>query len=101
MLGVEAVLPDGTVLDLLHTLRKDNTGCAQGMALRCALRLSLQGGAAERSMCLQRKSPRLRLVNEASSCNQGLGHANKCTVVDCWLTGILGHERPRSHSALH
>ncbi len=28
MLGVEAVLPDGTVLDLLHTLRKDNTGCA-------------------------------------------------------------------------
>ena len=29
VLGVEAVLPDGTVLDLLHTLRKDNTGCAQ------------------------------------------------------------------------
>ena len=28
VLGVEAVLPDGTVLDLLHTLRKDNTGCA-------------------------------------------------------------------------
>ena len=27
VLGVEAVLPDGTVLDLLHVLRKDNTGC--------------------------------------------------------------------------
>ena len=26
ILGLEAVLPDGTVLDLLNTLRKDNTG---------------------------------------------------------------------------
>jgi FAD/FMN-containing dehydrogenase len=26
VLGVEAVLPDGTVLDLLRQLRKDNTG---------------------------------------------------------------------------
>jgi (R)-2-hydroxyglutarate---pyruvate transhydrogenase len=26
VLGLEVVLPDGTVLDLLRTLRKDNTG---------------------------------------------------------------------------
>ena len=25
--GLEVVLADGTVLDLLSTLRKDNTGC--------------------------------------------------------------------------
>jgi len=27
VLGLEAVLPDGTILDNLSTLRKDNTGC--------------------------------------------------------------------------
>jgi hypothetical protein len=32
VLGVESVLPDGTVLDLLHVLRKDNTGCAIRMS---------------------------------------------------------------------
>ena len=35
VLGVEAVLPDGTVLDLLHVLRKDNTGCAIKMSSDC------------------------------------------------------------------
>lgn len=28
VLGIEAVLPCGTPLDLLRPLRKDNTGCA-------------------------------------------------------------------------
>ena len=28
VLGIQAVLPDGTVLEDLATLKKDNTGCA-------------------------------------------------------------------------
>ena len=41
VLGLEAVLPDGTVLDLMHTLRKDNTGCACACSQATRLRLGL------------------------------------------------------------
>ena len=43
MLGVEAVLPDGTVLDLLHTLRKDNTGRAPGLLRNDPVACGAQG----------------------------------------------------------
>ncbi len=33
VLGLEAVLADGTVIDTLQTLRKDNTGCAYARRL--------------------------------------------------------------------
>ena len=31
ILGLEVVLPDGTILDQLSTLRKDNTGAVQNL----------------------------------------------------------------------
>ena len=41
LLGLEAVLADGRVLDLLNTLRKDNTGC--GAAVQGGMRYSGTG----------------------------------------------------------
>jgi len=35
VLGLEVVLPDGTVLDQLTTLRKDNTGARQSISKCC------------------------------------------------------------------
>ena len=35
VLGLEAVLADGTVIDTLQTLRKDNTGYAPPTSLPC------------------------------------------------------------------
>ena len=49
VLGLEVVLADGTVLDTLQTLRKDNTGCGPSAAPRSGLHTARQHAAPARA----------------------------------------------------
>ena len=54
VLGVQAVLPDGTVLDLLHTLRKDNTGCGIRRQLEpCCIRFAEKNLSCAPGICMR------------------------------------------------
>ena len=78
VLGLQAVLADGTVIDTLQTLRKDNTGCAPHAFIPCHGLLMAPIGISVPETCASCYCSRqnvVLLVKTGSFSAQGCGFA--------------------------